>query len=180
MTIRKLAHHEIKSGRPAWRDLDQKPRLPVTVIADNIRSLHNVGSIFRSADAAGVEKLILTGITPVPPRKEISKTALGSEESVAWEYHADVLETVQYFRERHLPVVALEHTSASKDFQLFQYTFPLCVIIGNEVEGVSDAVIRLADAAVDIPMFGTKQSLNVSVACGVLLFELARQWKIIF
>ncbi len=176
-TMRKSSNDEIKSRRPGLAELEGLPRCPVTVIADNIRSLYNVGSIFRSCDAVGVEALYLCGITPHPPRPEISKTALGAENSVPWEYHEDILSVLEYFKKAQIPIVALEHTSGSVDFQDFAYPFPMVVILGNEAEGVSDAVMPYVDFAVEIPMAGIKQSLNVSVACGVMLYEVQRQFR---
>lgn len=173
--IQKLSHLEIKSARPTELSLINKKRNPIYVIADNIRSLHNVGSIFRTSEAAGIEKIYLTGITGYPPRKEISKTAIGAEMNVPWEYHELALPVLEYFKSQSIPIIALEHTKQSVNFSSYKYDFPLCVIIGNEVEGISEDVIAYADAAVDIPMFGMKQSLNVSVAYGIILYEFIRQ-----
>ena len=145
------------------------------MIADNIRSLHNIGSLFRTSEAAGIEKLYLVGISGTPPRKEIHKTAIGAEDNVPWEYHADILPLLKYFKSQQIPIVVLEHTDSSKSFQEIEYPFPLCLVIGNEVDGISEEVMDYADMAVDIPMFGMKQSLNVSVAYGIMLYELIRQ-----
>ncbi|MDZ7822091.1 MAG: RNA methyltransferase [Candidatus Marinimicrobia bacterium] len=153
----------------------ERERRPVYVIADNIRSLHNIGSLFRTCDACGVRKLYLCGISGKPPRKEISKTAVGAENNVPWEYHADILTVLKHFRSENIPVLALEHTETSRHFQKTTYPFPLCLILGNEVEGISEEALDYADIAVEIPMFGIKQSLNVSVAAGVMLYELLRQ-----
>ena len=128
-----------------------------------------------TSEAAGVEKIYLVGITGTPPRKEIKKTAIGAENNVPWEYHADILPLLKYLKTQSIPIVVLEHTDSSKDFQKVNYDFPLCLIIGNEVDGISEEVMDYADIAVEIPMFGMKQSLNVSVAYGIMLFELIRQ-----
>ena len=173
----KKKHLEIKADRPYLSELHSFPRKPIFVIADNISSIHNVGSLFRTCDAVGIEKLYLCGISPYPPRKEISKTALGAENSVPWEYHEDIFQVLTYFKTQNIPIVALEHTHSSRDFQEFTYPFPLAIILGNEVEGISEGVMPFIDHAIEIPMAGIKQSLNVSVAAGILLYELHRQFK---
>jgi len=177
MSIKKHDHQTIKNSRPSEVALLEKKRRNIFVIADNIRSLHNVGSLFRTSEAAGIEKLYLVGITGTPPRKEISKTAIGAENNVPWEYHADIIPLLRYFKTQNIPIVVLEHTDTSKDFQKTGYIFPLCLVVGNEVDGVSEEVMDYADMAIEIPMFGMKQSLNVSVAYGVTLYELIRQLK---
>ena len=175
MSIKKHSHEKIKDARPSELRLLEKERRKIYVIADNIRSLHNVGSLFRTSEAAGIAKLYLVGISGTPPRKEISKTAIGAENNVPWEYHADIIPLLKYFKEQQIPIVVLEHTDSSKDFQKTDYQFPLCLVVGNEVDGISEEVMDFADVAVEIPMFGMKQSLNVSVAYGIMMFELIRQ-----
>jgi tRNA G18 (ribose-2'-O)-methylase SpoU len=175
MSIKKHDHETIKKARPSEMALLDQKRREIYVIADNIRSLHNIGSLFRTSDAAGIKKLYLVGISGTPPRKEISKTAIGAENNVPWEYHADIIPLLDYFKSQHIPIVVLEHTDSSKNFQHCDYSFPLCLVVGNEVNGISEEVMDYADIAVDIPMFGMKQSLNVSVAYGIMLFELVRQ-----
>ncbi len=175
MKIKKQEHETIKASRPGELSLMNAERNPIYVIADNIRSLYNIGSIFRSCEAAGVKKLYLCGISGKPPRKEISKTAIGAERNVPWEFHRDILQVLKYFRSVNIPVLALEHTDVSRHFQKTAYRFPLCLILGNEVEGISEEAMEYVDTAVEIPMFGMKQSLNVSVAAGIMLFEFLRQ-----
>ncbi len=175
MSIKKHSHETIKNARPSEFSLLDRERRQIHVIADNIRSLHNIGSLFRTSEAAGIEKLYLVGISGTPPRKEISKTAIGAENNVPWEYHADMIPLLKYFKSQHVPIVVLEHTDSSKSFQKIKYSFPLCLVVGNEVDGISEEVMDYADMAVDIPMFGMKQSLNVSVAYGIMLYELIRQ-----
>lgn len=175
MSIKKQSHESIKSARPSELSLLDQERRKIYVIADNIRSLHNVGSLFRTSEAAGIEKLYLVGISGTPPRKEISKTAIGAEENVPWEYHADIIPLLRFFKSQDIPIVVLEHTNSSQNFQRVDYSFPLCLVVGNEVDGISEAVMDYATIAVDIPMFGMKQSLNVSVAYGIMLYELIRQ-----
>lgn len=141
------------------------------VIAHNIRSLHNVGSIFRSCDAFGVEKLFLTGITGIPPRKEIAKVALGSEHRVIWE-QADIQELLSRLEDEGRQIVALENGIGAQPINVFVPTGPLALLLGSEVEGVEQDVLEQCDTCIEIPMIGRKQSLNVSVAAGIALFAL--------
>lgn len=171
--IRKLHHDEI--ARTSLQDIDAKRRHPLVVVVDNVRSLYNVGSIFRTCDGALVEKLFLTGFTPFPPRKEISKTALDADASVPWEHVYDITEVLARLREQEYSIAALEHTTGSRScFDISADLFPLAVVVGNEVTGVSENVLPYCDLALEIPMFGIKQSLNVAVATGVLCFECVR------
>jgi tRNA G18 (ribose-2'-O)-methylase SpoU len=144
-------------------------------MADNIRSLYNVGSIFRSSDGALVQKLFLTGFTPAPPRKEIDKTALGSTQTVPWEYHHDPLTAIAQLKQQKVKICALELTDKSiPHYDLTEADFPLCLVFGNEITGVSKEVIEQADMAIEIPMYGNKQSLNVAVAYGIVLYDCLR------
>jgi len=145
----------------------------VHVLAHNIRSLHNVGSIFRTCDGAGVIKLYLTGYSGVPPRKEITKTALGAEESVAWEYHKDPLTVLETLKKQGVQIVALEKVKKSQDISSFKPKYPVCMIVGNEIDGVEQDLLKLADAVMHIPMHGKKESLNVSVAFGIGIYALS-------
>jgi len=174
--VRKLRFEEIKSARPTLEQLEAEGRFPISVVAENIRSLFNVGSIFRSSDAARVEKLYLTGFTGQPPRNEIAKTALGAEQSVPWEFHKNTPELIRQLKSKGKTIVVLEHTDESRDFRTVDYPFPLVLVIGNEVEGVTEEVIQLADLAIEIPMFGVKQSLNVSVAYGIAVYEILHRY----
>ena len=142
----------------------------VYVLAHNIRSLHNVGSIFRTCDGAGVKKLYLTGYSGVPPRKEITKTALGADESVAWEFHKDPISVIKMLKKDGVQIVALEKNRKSKDISKFKPKYPVCMIIGNEIDGVEQDLLKLSDAVVHIPMHGKKESLNVSVAFGIGIY----------
>lgn len=145
------------------------------VIAHNIRSLHNVGSIFRSCDVFGVEKLYLSGISGVPPRREIAKVALGSEHRVVWEHVNEILGLIARLRIEGYQIVALENGVGAQLIDAFVPVGPLVVILGNEVEGIDPAILDQCDALVEIAMPGRKQSLNVSVATGIALFALTRQ-----
>ncbi len=171
--MKKLTHDQIANRRFSLETLKDAERFPLTVLLDNIRSLYNVGSIFRSADGARVRKLYLSGYTPHPPRKEIEKTALGATATVPWEYIEDPLPTLEHLRSTGVRLCALEHTDGSIPyFDVSREAFPLCLIIGNEISGVSKRIIDICDMAIDIPMFGMKQSLNVSVAFGIAVYGL--------
>lgn len=142
---------------------------------DNIRSLYNVGSMFRTSDGAFIQRLYLCGYTPVPPRSEISKTSLGATDSVPWLHYRDPLSAIAHARGERMKICVLEHTTDSVPvFTLTKEVFPLCLVVGNELTGISPEVIDAADLAVEIPMYGVKQSLNAAVAYGVALFELMR------
>ena len=174
--MRKLSYEEIFSKRPTLRQLQSMERLPVYALVENIRSMYNVGSIFRTSDGVRLSKLFLTGYTPTPPRKEIDKTALGASESVPWEYDRDPLIVIRKLKAQGVKIVAVEHTSASINYARAEYIFPLCLLLGNEVEGLSDEVIKEADFAVELPMLGITQSLNVAVAYGVVLYHVVQRY----
>ncbi len=148
-------------------------RLPFVVLLDDIRSLWNVGSTFRTADACGVERLLLTGITGCPPRQEISKTALGAEESVAWSYHADPLEALEEVSTAGYTPVALESSDRAVPLQQMRWPDRLCLVVGNEVAGVSKALLTDCAHRVFIPMGGVKESFNVAVAFGIAAHHAA-------
>jgi tRNA G18 (ribose-2'-O)-methylase SpoU len=173
--MKKLSHDEIALNRTSLASIESAPRRPIFALADNIRSLYNVGSIFRSSDGAMIEKLYLTGYTPHPPRKEIDKTALGATKTVPWEYYKDPMDAVSEIKARGITLCVLELTTTSKPYyELSPGDFPLCVVVGNEITGVSKEIIDAADIAIDIPMFGHKQSLNVAVAYGIVLYDFLR------
>ncbi len=138
------------------------------VICDNIRSLENIGSIFRTADALAVDKIFLTGICGQPPHPKISKTALGAEKNIPWQHHWQVWRLVEKLQKEKVSVVVLEQTENSLPYTKFKPEFPLALVIGNEIKGVSPAVLKRADQIIHLPMFGQKESLNVAVAFGVI------------
>lgn len=153
-------------------------KLPVIVILDNIRSCHNIGSVFRTSDALLIEKIYLCGITATPPNKEIHKTALDAEKSVNWEYAGDVAEVVTELQHSGFLVFAVEQVEKSislSDVRL-EPTDKIALVFGNEVKGVQQSVIDLCDKAIEIPQYGTKHSFNVSVSAGIVLWELTRQY----
>ncbi len=171
-SIRKLSFDEIFARQPNLDQLKQLKRSPIHVLVEDIRSMHNVGSIFRTSDGARIEHLYLTGFTAQPPRMEIEKTALGATDSVPWTYLRNPVSVLQKLKEQGIQIIVVEHTSQSKNYLQADYRFPLCLVMGNEVEGISEKVVKMADLAVEIPMFGIKQSLNVSVAYGVVLYHV--------
>lgn len=170
--IRKLTDEEIHSARPNLEELSCMKRFPVSIVLENIRSLYNVGSMFRTADGAGIEKLYICGYTGYPPRKEIAKTALGAVDSVPWERCPNTFEVIYRLRAQGYQIVSLEHTDKSVTYTEADYNYPVCLVLGNEVKGVTPEIVAESDMAVDIPMFGIKQSLNVSVACGIALYRI--------
>jgi len=176
--MRKLSHDEISKKRVSKTQAQAVDRLPIYAILDNIRSLYNVGSIFRSSDGALVSGLFLCGYTPTPPRKEIDKTALGATETVPWQYFASPQEAVTHAKSKGARVCALEHTTKSTPhYSMAKQDFPICLVVGNELTGIADEVVAAADQAIEIPMYGTKQSLNAAVAYGIALYDLVRILK---
>lgn len=152
-------------------------KMPLIVVLDNVRSLHNVGSVFRTADAFRLEGVWLCGITATPPSAEIHKTALGAEDAVDWRYFADTLDAVAALRRLGYRVAAVEQCRASAMLHEWKPdpSQPHALILGNEVKGVQQCVVDAADVVVEIPQFGTKHSMNVSVAAGVVLWEMVRR-----
>lgn len=167
--MRKLSHPELVV-RQQTRQKD--PRLPFCAVLNDIRSLYNVGSIFRTADGAGVEKLWLCGITGHPPDTQISKTALGAEKEVPWEYRRDAREVLRELKAKGYRIVFLEQLAESIPYQDYRPSGPVCLVIGNEISGVSDGLVSLCDETIEIEMAGLKNSLNVSVAFGVVVFHI--------
>lgn len=173
--MRKLTHEELVAQRLTAEQALQVPRYPITLVLEDIRSLYNVGSIFRSADAFRVERLVLTGYTPQPPRKEISKTALGADETVPWTYVASTADAVTQLKADGVHVFAVELAESSLPLAALSSMLlelpqaRIALVLGNELTGVSAIVMGLCEGAVEIPMFGTKHSLNVAVAAGIVL-----------
>jgi 23S rRNA (guanosine2251-2'-O)-methyltransferase len=144
----------------------------IYVLAHNIRSMHNVGSIFRTCDGAGVAGLYLTGYTACPPREAITKTALGADKSMAWEYHRDPAALINSLKDAGIHIAALECTEGSKNLYSFHTDASLCLMVGNEMDGIEGELLPLADVTLAIPMRGEKTSLNVSVALGIAVYQL--------
>jgi 23S rRNA (guanosine2251-2'-O)-methyltransferase len=159
-------------GRVTAEDHLLAPKLPVRVVLDDVRSRHNVGSVFRSADAFGIEGIILGGFTPLPPHREIEKTALGATRSVPWEHAPDVVSSIRSLKAAGYTVWAVEQTVNAIPLDALRHPLPerLAIVLGNELNGVSDPVIAECDACVVIPQRGSKHSLNVSVCAGIVLW----------
>ena len=172
----KRCNDELKADRPTIQEVGFIPRLPIYILVENIRSVHNVGSIFRTADGFGAEKIYLTGYTAHPPREDLHKTALGAEDAVPWEYNNNSLDAVKLIKKQGISLALIEHTKQSKSIYEMNWEFPVCFIVGNEVSGVSEELSTMADIHVELPMCGLKQSLNVSVAVGVVGYELSRYY----
>jgi tRNA G18 (ribose-2'-O)-methylase SpoU len=154
-----------------------KEKIPLVVVLDNIRSQHNVGAIFRTADAFLIEKIYLCGITATPPNREIHKTALGATDSVDWEYFEKTIDVIAQLKNRGFSIFALEQSENSVSLStLSKLPTPVVLVVGNEIDGVSDEVMALADGVLEIPQFGTKHSLNVSVSAGIAIWEISKMF----
>jgi len=170
--MRKLKNNEL--GRITVEVFKAVPKTPLIVVLDNIRSLNNIGSVFRTSDAFLIEKIYLCGISATPPNKDIHKTALGATESVAWEYVEDTLVLVEKLKKENINVLAIEQVENSTKLNSF---FPdknqkYAIVMGNEVKGVQETVVNAADLCIEIPQLGTKHSLNISVTTGIVLWDL--------
>ena len=174
---RKLNTEEIIRLTP--EEFKETPKIPLVVILDNVRSLHNVGSVFRTSDAYCVKKVILCGITATPPNAEIHKSALGAEFSVDWAYYKETTEAVNELKQAGYTVLAIEqaHDSINMDTFKAEKGNKYAVILGNEVKGVQQSVIDLSDDCLELPQFGTKHSLNVSVTAGIVIWEFAKLFR---
>ena len=174
--IKKLTYEELLQFRKNIDEAKTAKKFPISVILYNIRSLYNVGSIFRTCDSAFVSELILTGFTPFPPRKEIEKTALGATETVAWRYEKNIIDAMKFQKGKGKKIIAIEITNTKKScFSLAEKDFPVCFVLGNELTGIDDYVLKECDDAIEIPMFGVKHSLNVAVAAGIVIYESVRK-----
>lgn len=176
--MKKLLHAEILEKRLTEQQAIAAQRHPITLMVDNIRSLYNVGSMFRTADSALLKEIILCGYTPHPPRKEIEKTALGATNTVPWRYFTEPEKAVETLRAEGNRILAVEIAEKHRMYdELKAEDYPLVLIVGNEITGISDSVMALADDVLEIPMYGVKHSLNVSVAAGIVLYEAVRAWR---
>ena len=170
--MRKLANSEL--GRKSIEDFKEAEKTPLILILDDIRSLHNIGSVFRTADAFLIEKIYLCGITATPPNKEIHKTALGATDTVAWEYSKDVLDVIAKLQTEDTEVWAIEQVENSVYLNDFhpEEGKKYALIFGNEVKGVSQEAIKLCSGTIEIPQLGTKHSLNISVSAGIVVWDI--------
>ncbi len=176
--MRKLKNSEL--NRLSIEEFRMAPKLPVAVVLDNVRSLNNIGSVFRTSDAVLVDRILLCGITAKPPHKDIHKTALGATESVKWTYFKETKQAVMALRKESFKIVAVEQTEDSMSLDAFRmerdvrYAF----IFGHEIRGVQQEIVDISDIRIDIPQSGTKHSLNISVCAGIVLWEVFKQLKL--
>lgn len=175
--MRKLKNSEL--DRLSVEDFKQTKKTPIIVVLDNIRSLNNIGSVFRTCDAFLVEKIYLCGITATPPHKDIHKTALGSTETVEWEYVENIMDLVQLLKSKNIKIISIEQAENATMLNDFQPEFDTtyALIFGNEVKGVKQEVLNESDMVLEIPQFGTKHSLNISVSVGVVVWDLFAKLK---
>ena len=175
--MRKLENSELQ--RKSVEDFKDADKTPIILILDDIRSLHNIGSVFRTADAFLIEKIYLCGITAVPPNKEIHKTALGATETVDWEHHPDVLEVIRNLKKDTVEVYAVEQVEHSTFLQNFSIdkSKKYALVFGNEVFGVNQNAIEICDGTIEIPQLGSKHSLNISVSAGIVVWDLFMKMK---
>ncbi|WP_177731958.1 RNA methyltransferase [Flavobacterium inviolabile] len=173
--MRKLANSELERKNVA--EFKEAEKTPIVIILDDIRSLHNIGSVFRTADAFLIEKIYLCGITATPPNKEIHKTALGATDTVSWEYAKDVLEVIENLKKEEVAVFAIEQVEHSVLLQDFtpETGKKYALVFGNEVKGVSQQAIHECDGTIEIPQLGTKHSLNISVSAGIVVWDLFKK-----
>ncbi|MBF4466539.1 RNA methyltransferase [Flavobacterium sp. LC2016-12] len=170
--MRKLENSEL--DRKSIEDFKKSDKTPLILVLDDIRSLHNIGSVFRTSDAFLVEKIILCGITATPPNKEIHKTALGATETVAWEHHENVLEVIENLKKENVLTLAIEQVESSiflQDFKVVKNQ-KYALVFGNEVYGVAQEAVVLCDGCIEIPQLGTKHSLNIAVSAGIVVWDL--------
>jgi len=176
--FRKLKVYEL--GRLSNEEFKSAPKSPIVLVLDNIRSQHNIGAAFRTADAFAVESIFLCGICATPPNAEIHKSALGAEDTVSWRYEQDSVKVIRELKEMGYTIVSAEQTenSTSLDTLAINTEKKYAIVFGNEVKGVQQEVVDLSDMVVEIPQMGTKHSLNVSVSIGIVLWEVFRQLKV--
>ena len=170
--MRKLENSEL--DRKSIEDFKKSEKTPLILVLDDIRSLHNIGSVFRTADAFLIEKIILCGITATPPNKEIHKTALGATETVTWEHHENVLEVIENLKKENILTLAIEQVESAiflQDFKVKQNQ-KYALVFGNEVYGVAQEAVAICDGCIEIPQLGTKHSLNIAVSAGIVVWDL--------
>ena len=175
--MRKLENSEL--DRKSIETFKNSKKTPLILVLDDIRSLHNIGSVFRTADAFLIEKIFLCVITATPPNKEIHKTALGATETVAWEHHEDVLEVITKLKKDNVTTLAIEQVESAVFLQNFKVekNKKYALVFGNEVYGVSQDAVALCDGCIEIPQLGTKHSLNISVSAGIVVWDLFKQFN---
>jgi 23S rRNA (guanosine2251-2'-O)-methyltransferase len=172
----KIANADL--GRLSVDEHKNTEKTPIIVVLDNVRSLNNIGSVFRTADAFLIEAVYLCGFTATPPHRDIQKTALGATESVHWEYFETTMDAVQKLRNHDYQIISIEQVKDSVSLENVTVTKPLALIFGNEVKGVAQAVCTASDFCVEIPQLGTKHSLNISVCAGMVMWEFFRKIRL--
>ena len=175
--MRKLLNNEL--NRISVDTFKNTKKIPITIVLDNIRSLSNVGSVFRTSDAFIIKEIILCGITAKPPHREIQKTALGATESVDWQYFENTLDAVKYLQNDNVKVYAIEQADEAEMLDTIELNFDqqIAFILGNEVKGVQQEVVSQCDGCIEIPQFGTKHSLNISITAGIVIWEAFQQFQ---
>jgi 23S rRNA (guanosine2251-2'-O)-methyltransferase len=173
----KLTPNEILKAKKPVEEVRKLKRTPIYVIADNIRSLYNVGAIFRTSDGILAEKIYLCGMTGIPPRKEIEKTSLGACETVPWEYREKTVSIIRELKQKGVQIVALELTDSSENYAEAEFKFPCALIVGHEINGINDDIMPYVDKAIDIPMLGRANSLNVATAFGIAAYQILHKYK---
>ena len=162
-------------GRASAEDMQQAQKHPIIVILDEVRSMHNVGSVFRTCDAFAVEAIYLCGYTPQPPHRDIHKTALGATETVSWQHFPTTMEAIQHAQDKGYKIMAVEQAHNSISLEQVNYKKEkIALVFGNEVTGVCDEALAIADGCIEIPQWGSKHSLNISVTAGVVLWQMVR------
>lgn len=173
--MRKLETHEL--NRLDIEEFKKIDKYPVTIVLDNVRSQNNIGSVFRTADAFRIEKVVLTGICSTPPNKEIHKTALGAEDSVEWEYYETCLTAIETLKQQGYVIISIEQVEGSVSLEDFNVdeNQKYALVLGNEVKGVDEEVVKASNYAIEIPQEGTKHSLNVSITAGIVMWEFFKK-----
>jgi len=177
MQYRKLTAEEILRTKRSIKETKEQERTPIYVVVDNIRSLYNVGAIFRTSDGVMAEKIYLCGMTGMPPRREITKTSLGACETVPWEYREKAIDVVRELKEKGVQIVTLELTDPPNHYAKAEFDYPVALVIGHEIDGVSDEVMALSDVSISIPMLGHANSLNVATAYGIAVYQILNKYK---
>lgn len=176
--MRKLLNSEL--NRLSANDFKEADKLPVVIVLDNIRSQHNIGSVFRTSDAFLMQAIYLCGITATPPHREIHKTALGATDTVSWKYFETTRMAVETLKSEGYKIIAIEQAEESINLEdyMIDNNEKTALIFGNEVDGVSEEIMQLADACIEIPQYGTKHSLNISVSAGIVIWEISRKYDL--
>ncbi len=171
-----LTKSELRAGKPSRKEFSFLPRNPIYIILDSLKSAHNIGTILRLSDAILVEKVYICGNTIIPPHRKIKASSRGAEKWVPWEYRENVVEVIKELKARDVFVVSMEISTSSVEYTDVQYVPPLCLVLGREYDGVNPEVLKLSDKIVHLPMYGMLNSINVSTAASVLVYEVTKQF----